>query len=443
MNYLVIQLLRHEAVVARFARRRGDLVFVEAARHPVAGKHELPLLLSGLAAVAGEERTILALPSDLLFLRELDLPLADRRKLREVVPFELKGETVIEEEELAVDALPLADGKVLAIWGRQRDVAAKITLLADQKVEPEIVTVSPCHWHVLIPPGEREGTVAITDGETLAVFQAGSLLFLRGLAAEDISAEVARTLAILELARGVTVRRLLLHGEASRNPDSYAGSTGATIECVPLPVGGELAAAFGGDEASARDLAGAYAAAAAVNAGEAVDFRRGPLAYTAGQVRARRRLRLTLILLVAAVVLLGTEAGLRYYLLARDVASLDRSIASIYREVFPTRKKAVDAVGELRSEIKRLGGGGGGTSVLDVLGKVAEAKGDDVTGIYEAEIEGDQVRLKGDARSIQAVNDFKARAAGAFASVNVGEIKSRPDGSVSFVFHGTLTEKKK
>ncbi|HEY6838178.1 MAG TPA: type II secretion system protein GspL, partial [Geobacteraceae bacterium] len=163
MNLLVIQLLRHEAIVARFVRRRGELAFVEAARHPVEGKHELPRLLDGLAAVSGEERTILALHTDLLFLRELDLPIADRRKLRDVVPFELKGETAIEEEDLAVDALPLADGRVLAVWGRQRDVAERIALLAEQKVEPEIATVSPCHWDLLLSSAEREGHVAVTD----------------------------------------------------------------------------------------------------------------------------------------------------------------------------------------------------------------------------------------------------------------------------------------
>ncbi|HKZ16772.1 MAG TPA: type II secretion system protein GspL, partial [Geobacteraceae bacterium] len=59
---------------------------------------------------------------------------------------------------------------------------------------------------------------------------------------------------------------------------------------------------------------------------------------------------------------------------------------------------------------------------------------------YEAELEGNQVRLKGDADSVQSVNYFKARAAAMFATAEVGEIKSRASGGVSFSFRGTLQE---
>jgi general secretion pathway protein L len=441
MNFLIVQLLRQEAVVARFARRRGELVFLAAARQPLAAPHELPPLREGLPPVTEEERVILALPAAQLFLRELDLPIADRRKLREVVPFELKGETALEDEELAADALPLADGKALAVWGREREVGERIRLLAAQQLEPEIATFPPCHWGALLSLPERSGAVAVSDGEALSVFRDGVLVFCRPLVSADPAAEIVRTLAMLELAREIVVSRVLLHGEAAREQERYADS--GAIAWLPLPVAGELAAAFGGDGQAALDLAGAFAAAAAVQRGDAIDLRTGPLAYTAGRTKARRKLRLTAFLAGLALVLVCGEAGLRYYLVKRDVDSLSRSIGAIYREVFPARKKPVDEVAELRSEIKRLGGGAAGSSVLVALNRVAALKGDDVTDIYEAEIEGDQVRLKGDARSIQAVNDFKTRAAGQFASVDVSEIKSRPDGSVSFVFRGTLPEGKK
>jgi general secretion pathway protein L len=439
MNYLVVQLLRHEAVVARFTGKRGQLAFVEAARHPLEGSHLLPSLLEGLAPADGEERVVLALSGEQLFLRELDLPITDRRRLREVVPMQLSGETALDDDELVCDGLPLADGKVLALWGRERVVAERIGLLKEQRLEPEIVTFSACHWQHLLPSAAREGVAAVTDGEALAVFRDGALLFCRHLAGDEPAAEAARTLALVELAKGAAVRRVFLHGEAARRAGSYQAQGASDIAWLPLPATGELAATFACDEATARDLAAACAAALAASRGEAVNFRSGALAYTAGRARARRRLRLTCGLGVAALALLFAETGVRYYLVQRDLVSLNRSIGAIYREVFPTRKKAVDEVAELRSEIRRLGSGASGGSVLDVLKRVAEAKGDGVTGIYEAELDGDQVRLKGDAGSIQAVNDFKARAGKQFGSVDVGEIKTRPDGSVSFTFRGTVT----
>ena len=97
----------------------------------------------------------------------------------------------------------------------------------------------------------------------------------------------------------------------------------------------------------------------------------------------------------------------------------------------------------MRAEIKRLSGRGAGSNLLASLNKAAELKGEDITGIYEAEFDGGQLRLKGDARSIQAVNDFKARASASFSDAEVAEIKSKPDSSVSFLFRGTLKEEKK
>jgi general secretion pathway protein L len=305
-------------------------------------------------------------------------------------------------------------------------------------VEPEAVSASVCHWGYLLPPEDRTGVVAVTDGEALAIFRDGRPCFLRALGQGEFHTEIVRTLAALAMSRDLAVGKMFLHGPAARREDtSLPDALPAGISCSLLPVTGDLAAAFPPDPAAARDLAGVYALARAAVAGEAVNFRRGLLAYTAGRQKIRKEFRVTMILTASLVFLLFAEAGLRYYFVHRDLASLDNSVKSIYREIFPTRKKSTDEVAEVRSEIKRLSGPGSDTPVLPILNRIAELKGDDIMGIYEAEIEGGQVRLKGDARSIQAVNDFKGRALGAFATAEVGEVKSRPDGSVSFVFRAT------
>ncbi|WP_243688874.1 hypothetical protein [Geotalea toluenoxydans] len=50
------------------------------------------------------------------------------------------------------------------------------------------------------------------------------------------------------------------------------------------------------------------------------------------------------------------------------------------------------------------------------------------------------MRLKGDAKSFQAVNDFKTKSASLLSGAEVSETKSKPDGSVTFVLRGTLKE---
>lgn len=435
MNYLIVQLSGNEAVFARFQLKRGGLVFTGGSREELTDERPLAAMLATVAASAREEeRVILALPPAHLFLREMELPIEERRKLREILPLELKGETALDSEELAFDALPLGGGKILAIWGKRPELAAQIAAMAEHGLEPEIVNASLFHWRTLLPDDAKSGQVAITDGESLAVFDNGTPCFFRVLGQGDFAGELARTLAALEIGKGMQVTDVFLHGAAARQAESLPGGPPPSL----LPIAGELADVFGADTAAARDLAGAYAVARACALEEPVNFRSGALAYTAGRKKALKKLRVTMVLAAACVLLLVAETGVRYFLVQRDLASVNASIRGIYRQVFPNRKKPVDEAGELRAEIKRLGGGAATGSLLGTLKKLADIKGDDVSDLFEIEVDGDQLRAKGDARSIQAVNDFRARAAALFTGAEVGEIKSRSDGSVTFVFRGTV-----
>jgi general secretion pathway protein L len=100
----------------------------------------------------------------------------------------------------------------------------------------------------------------------------------------------------------------------------------------------------------------------------------------------------------------------------------------------------VDELSEIKGEIRKLTGSENPGAVLDVLKQLAEAKGTAINGLFEAELEGRTLRVKGDARSAQSVNEFKSALSGVLATAEVGEIKSRPDGTVSFVLSGTLKE---
>ncbi|MBA4393906.1 MAG: hypothetical protein C0407_10170 [Desulfobacca sp.] len=261
---------------------------------------------------------------------------------------------------------------------------------------------------------------------------------------DDILADVARTLGALEISRGVRVDRVFLHGKAARQGrEPFPAKTSGQISFLPLPVNGKLASIFSSDRYPALEFAGVYALARAFSREDSINFRRGDLTYTAGRDRVRKRLRFPAILAGILALLLLSEAGLRYFFVKNALASLNHSISTIYREVFPSRKKPVDEVAEIRSEIKRLSSGEATPSILPILKRLAELKGDEINGIYEAEIEGNQVRVKGDARSIQGVINFKTKATSFFNGADVGEMMSRSDGSVSFVFKATVKEERR
>ena len=90
--------------------------------------------------------------------------------------------------------------------------------------------------------------------------------------------------------------------------------------------------------------------------------------------------------------------------------------------------------------MRKIGGIETSGGYLDVLKKLAEAKGSSINGLYESELEGRTLRIKGDANSAQAVNEFKAALAPLLSASELGEVKSRPDGTVTFRITGTLRE---
>ncbi|MEI7816088.1 MAG: GspL/Epsl periplasmic domain-containing protein, partial [Desulfuromonadales bacterium] len=165
----------------------------------------------------------------------------------------------------------------------------------------------------------------------------------------------------------------------------------------------------------------------------------GELAWTAGDASLRKKLFLSGILSAVIILLLFVNTGIQYRAAVSDISSLNKSIASIYREIFPSRPKAVDEISEIKGEIRKLSGIESSNGYLDTLKKLAEAK-NSINGLYEAELEGRNLRVKGDARSAQAADEFKAALAPLLATVELGEVKSRPDGTVGFSLTGTLKE---
>jgi general secretion pathway protein L len=102
--------------------------------------------------------------------------------------------------------------------------------------------------------------------------------------------------------------------------------------------------------------------------------------------RGRRKTAFTGILAALLIMLLLAETD-GYFLVKKDLNSLNTSIRTMYREIFPTRKKAVDEVAELKSEIRRMGGIRGSQSLLVSMKKLSGLKRYGISGFYEAEFE--------------------------------------------------------
>jgi general secretion pathway protein L len=434
MEYLTINIAGQQVTAARFVISGRSAELGGAASFLLDDETDLSAVAVKIAeGTIGSPRVIVCLPLSLFAQRVVELPLTDLRKVREILPAHLQGEIALESEEAVFDALPAADGAYLALWSKRSEVAHAIDVFRKAGCEPQIVSSAPFAWQSL--PG-IDPDCALCDGTALAVIAEGRLAFVRALDGAEPHKQLRATLSALELAGTHLPQRLVVFGEQAQ---SLAGMGDLPLQAERLLLPDDLAPIFR-TEGAFQQLAGLYAVARACHAGVLPDFRRGDLAWTTGDARLRRKLVLTAILLSLTVVLLFASKGLQYRSARTDIASLNVSISSIYREIFPTRTKAVDELSEIKGEIRKLTGSESSSSVLDVLRQLAEAKGTAINGLFEAELDGRTLRVKGDARSAQSVNEFKAALSGLMATVEVGEIKSRPDGTVGFALSGTLKE---
>ncbi len=430
----VIQLTESDLTFARFSRSgRDQLRPLTGLRLPYADREELAALLRDQLPPAPrqeEVRTILALPPPLVTLRELRLPFTDRRKLRAVLPLELGADTAQGDQELVADALPLADGSLLAGWALRDAVADLIELLTAAELEPEVVTLAALHWNLLLPPG-LTGIQALADrqGLTLCDGETGALLYSRTLRTDD-PATLQRTLTSLELERSLTVAALFtIDGELPGEPS-------AVPPPQPLPLPQPLTELPSEGPLPPAALALPLAVARAYCSGEIFNLRSNSLAWTRQNSRLLRRFRTTLILAAIALLLFIGEAGSRWWLLTRDLDSLNHSIARIYHNVFPNRKKAVDEEAEIHAEIRRLEGGIATPSMLAFLNSLAADKGTRITGLSEIDYDGSRFTLRGESSAADGVGAFRQRLATEGWQVDEPEITTRPDGATLFVLKG-------
>ena len=437
MEYLIIQVEEQRVTAARFGITKRSATLAGAASFALGGEQDLSSVAVRIAeGINGAPRVVLCLAPTLFANRPMKQPLTDLRKVREVLPAQLQGEMALPVEEAVFDLLPAAVGKILALWAKRADIAHAIDIFKTAGLEPHVVSAVPFAWSFL--PGLGSDCV-LCDGNAVAVIEEGRLTFVRAISGAEPGKQLGSTLSALELSGIKVPARLLLLGEQA---GVLAAAEGLPLAAELLEMPNEQALLFRNND-TFQQLAGLFAVARASHAAALPDFRRGELACTTDDAKLRRKMALTATLVLVVVLLLFVSKGLQYRAALADLTSLNASIATIYREIFPTRAKAVDELAEIKGEIRKLAGVEISSSVMDLLKQLAEVKGSGVNGLYEAELEGLALRVKGDARSAQAVNEFKSSLTPLLATIELGEVRSRPDGMVTFTLTGALKEVKK
>ena len=149
-------------------------------------------LTAGVARLPAECSVYMAVPSEMLALRVLDLPFADARKVDQVVGYELEGQIMHDLSDVVMDHVILsapntdnaepAGTRALAIAARTDEIAVFLDYLKPCGADPRSLYASPIVYHALL--AEEQATSPEAAGGCRLFIDIGhqrsQLCFLRG-----------------------------------------------------------------------------------------------------------------------------------------------------------------------------------------------------------------------------------------------------------------------
>lgn len=167
-----------------------------------------------------------------------------------------------------------------------------------------------------------------------------------------------------------------------------------------------------------------------------MNFRHGPLKYTAHQKEAVRLVRWTAPLGALFLVLLIANWGLRYHALSSDIKDIKSREADVFAMAFPSGGKMVDTAYQIKAksfEVKKKLQTLSGVDPLSVIQSLAQMKGEptDIV-LSEVRITEDSAIVKGEGATFKMMNDFAEKLRAVFDDVTVSDSSSSAAGGVRF-----------
>ncbi len=444
------------------------------------GRGERRILARGVAAVADREEAgeaLARLLSELewrggpcicgvslssLSLRNLTLPFRDRRRISQVLPFELEDQLVVPVERQVVEFLRIGGddpASNLLVFCLEKAVLRRLlALLADCGIDPQRVVPSMLALAAQMlraDPGTGDGLLLHADLHSLSMVlcRDGKPLFFRRLpypeqmftrppfVLQGADVHIADRQQAVECIRSI-------RGDVQRSLDFFSMATGQELQPERVLLSGVLVTAPGFAElvhesldrqVDLLDLRQA-AGVKGMNGGEdgwrpglheralalalaglerrtTLDFRQGEFAVRRGVLSSRRRVGAALV----AVVLL-TAAGLGwlwadYRSLRSRYDALGGQMRALYRQTFPGATRIVDPLAQMKANLRQMQAPRvslplftGRKRILDILadisGRIPESVAIHVSRLV---IDAESVQIKGTTDTFNNVDTIRNR----------------------------------
>ncbi len=314
----------------------------------------------------------LSLPGSFFYFKSLHLPFTERRKIDEVLRYELMDRISFSAEPFLFDSVAVARSeggtRLLAAIVKEQELEPWLELLHAHGLTPELITVSSMGRLLeLIVERNGDNSFLYVDGgaaaSTCFLVRNGTLQAARSLAG---AAEGAGHALRAELRR--TGRALALDWDESESPELLLGGVMADQIDTALFADAELFGnvsvvdsgdiAIGGDSSGAQFPVYAQQALSATAALNPADPRLINLAEGAGKKsdkgKAIKRFAPLLALVLVAILLVSAYQLYDYFTLSRQHDRLAAEAAQIYRQTIGDDRSAADPLLSLKARIKEI-----------------------------------------------------------------------------------------
>jgi general secretion pathway protein L len=394
---------------------------------------ELADILRGKSPDWRGAHIISSIPGSQFSQRTVSLPFGDRKRVEKALPFELEDNIPYALDEVEVDHLALEQEDARGEKKKQTSVLGLILpktalrqhldLLASVGVDPQVVIPSYLGLFNIAKMIPVEGVAVLAEGSDLCLKNGPAVIACRSFSRSMATGGIRHTLKSLEIEHHVQIERAYLLSPDDGLHTGFA-DVGLAVEVVTPDFRGKKA-----EDAVSLGLA----------LSEQVNFRKGEFGYKLEDAGKRKRKIALIVAGILAVVLAAANISVKYYLVQSHYGKLDREIKEIYHQTLPNAKTAADPLRQLHASLddarKKFGVLGSGSSALDVMLAVTEGVPKEVrVSFQDFLLEGNLVKLAGDAPSFESVDKMKAelQKASPFADVQVLDTRMGADNKVKF-----------
>ena len=363
------------------------------------------------------DRLAAALPAKAAYVRKLELPFRDTKKIAAAVPFSLSSQIPIPVEDCitsTIIASRKADGgSRITAAAILRQTVEKLLEAAQQAGLPlHIIDLPPFSLVPLVAESTKDAIMIMANSQetTISRIQSGELIDYR-LIPKKIEPEKAGD--IQSIAR--EIQALMATGDEVELPILTVGDADCGMLVKQLNEVGyeakELVLRLAGEvvpSAYAHATALAYRAAE-TKQWKSFNLRSGEYALKGEWQKLKRALWVTAGLAIVSVLIATTAAIVQYRTKASQVNVLQAEMTRLFQQTFPAATAIVDIPLQMKSSIRDLRErmaiiGGAQPQILSILKVLSEATSNLPIEVQELNVGLDDAKVSGNAASFDAIN---------------------------------------